>query len=866
METKTKILFSSIILYIIFGINYFSYSEFFLKKEIETSNISKIQSSEVVVRSYIEDYLLSTQHYFSKISESFFKKDHIAQYIEEKDLHELQTALKNFYSKSRRTERSLMDIHLYVPNGSSFNVITTKKHKHNEKPQRHLKYISKLTDTSCTYYIEDNIYIFSIAKAIYKKNKDELLATIEYTVNMEYFNNILKDRFYYDMGIIDHSTNNIYASTSTQLNKILNNYPNENHIYKIGNHYKRLFFMDLTQTDRLAVLFDITQDIQRENEFLNNIDSFSSIVTIAATLMWIIITYIILRLYRKQNELIKSLDNKVQKKTQYINDLLKTFEKHVISSHTDLKGNITYVSEAYENISGYCSRELLGSNQNISRHPDTPGTIFKKMWSNIKEQKTWSGEFKNLRKNGSEYWIRITIEPYYENGKHIGYSSIAENITAEKQLQSLNNTLEIKVRERTIELERQLYIDNLTQLGSYYALSKDINECSSSFPVLMLINIDNFQNINNLYGYETGNDILKEFTSSLNSFIKTNKYKGYRLFADEFVIFQNCQYRDIDNYYEDLKLLKDIIHNHKFYIKPINEFINIDVTIGVSIGQENPIGTVDMALRYAKKHKLSFQTFHSELDTKHNLQNTIQWKKRIKDAIEQNRIVPVFQPILNRSQEIIKYEVLVRLQSEDKKKLIPPHEFLEEAVNAKQYNQIMKIVFDKTFELMKTSDKLFSINISYTDIFNHVLIKHLEKTLAYDNELSSRIIIEILETDEIDDSELMQEFINKFRSYGVRIAIDDFGVGHSNLSHITKINPDYLKIDGEFIKNINEDEKSLALVTSIITFCSKLNIKVIAEYVHSKEVFDTLMELGIDEFQGFYFSAPRSNLLETISS
>jgi diguanylate cyclase (GGDEF)-like protein/PAS domain S-box-containing protein len=511
-------------------------------------------------------------------------------------------------------------------------------------------------------------------------------------------------------------------------------------------------------------------------------------------------------------------------------------------------------------ISGFNEKELLGKSHNIARDPNMPKSLFEDMWRTIKQEKVWIGEIRNLTKNGDPYWLRATIEPYYENGKHVGFNSVREDIRFQKELESLNKTLEDKVKERTLELERQLYVDSLTNLGSYYALTHDINKCQSSFPVLMLLNIDNFQNINNLYGYESGNDVLKEFAKCLSSFIKDDKYKAYRLFADEFVIFQNCQYADIDDFYEDLLVLKDAISKQKFYIKPINDYLNLDVTAGISIGQENPMGTVDMALRYAKKHKLSFQAYHSELNSQSSLQNTIEWKKRIKDAIEENRVIPVFQPIVNRNQEVIKYEVLIRIKSEDNQKLISPQEFLEEAINAKQYNNLMKIVFEKTFEVIRGSDKLFSINISYSDIFNNTLIKYLKEEFEKDKQIASQIVIEILETQEIEDSELMNNFINEFREYGVRIAIDDFGVGHSNLAHILKVNPDYLKIDGEFIKNINEDKQSYAMVTSIIAFCKKLDIKVIAEYVHSKEVFDTLYELGIDEYQGFYFSPPKMEI------
>ena len=106
----------------------------------------------------------------------------------------------------------------------------------------------------------------------------------------------------------------------------------------------------------------------------------------------------------------------------------------------------------------------------------------------------------------------------------------------------------------------------------------------------------------------------------------------------------------------------------------------------------------------------------------------------------------------------------------------------------------------------------------------------------------------------------MQSFIKEIRTFGVRIAIDDFGTGHSNFSNIIAIDPDYIKIDGSFIKNIDKDPKSYSLVKGIVNSSKDLNIKTIAEFVHKKEIFDILKDLGVDEFQGYYFSEPLLNI------
>ncbi len=540
-------------------------------------------------------------------------------------------------------------------------------------------------------------------------------------------------------------------------------------------------------------------------------------------------------------------------------NLLEKFDKYIIASQTNNKGIIVYASEAYCKISGYKKEELLGKPHNIVRHPDMPKNIFKDLWETIKSGKEWVGEIKNLRKDGTYYWVKAHIEPNFVDNEICGYYAIREDITAKKDLEILNNTLELEVKKRTKEIKSQLLKDSLTQLGNYNALNKEIKNFKDNFIVLFLINIDDFQSINNLYGFEVGNNVLKQFADFLKALNLYGNYKFYRIYADEFALCDITDFSCIDSYYNDLEKIKKLIKKEKFYISSIDNYIEIGVTIGVSVGQDEPISTVDMALRHAKRNKLWFQTYNSTLDLTNCLEQSIKINKQIDKAIDDNNVYPVFQPIVNKNQEIIKYEVLMRIKSLDDKNKdieISPIHFMDEAIRTKRYNQLAQIIFDETFKKMKNNNKDFSINISYDDIYNFTLISDLEKHILANPKVATNLVIEILETSAIRNYEIMDDFLNKFRSYGVKIAIDDFGTGHSNLSHVLYVKPDYVKIDGEFIKNINTSKESFAMVKSIVAFCHELDIKVIAEYVHNKEVFDILYDLEIDEYQGYYFSAP----------
>ena len=126
--------------------------------------------------------------------------------------------------------------------------------------------------------------------------------------------------------------------------------------------------------------------------------------------------------------------------------------------------------------------------------------------------------------------------------------------------------------------------------------------------------------------------------------------------------------------------------------------------------------------------------------------------------------------------------------------------------------------------------------------------------------IGKQVIFEILESDSIENYDLVSDFISQMKALGCKIAIDDFGVGYSNFQHLLKLQIDYLKIDASLIKNIHKDKNSAIIVESIVNFSRKLHIKTIAEFVHSKAVSDKVKSLKVDYIQGYYLGKPTSRL------
>jgi EAL domain-containing protein (putative c-di-GMP-specific phosphodiesterase class I) len=232
---------------------------------------------------------------------------------------------------------------------------------------------------------------------------------------------------------------------------------------------------------------------------------------------------------------------------------------------------------------------------------------------------------------------------------------------------------------------------------------------------------------------------------------------------------------------------------------------------------------------------------------------------KIKSAIEEDRIVPYFQGIVdNSTRQIVKYEALIRLV-ESNGTVLSPFWFLEHAKKSKLYDKLTRIMIQKTFAVFEQNNYEFSLNLTVQDIISdetrEILYQILESSPA-----AKRVIFEIVESEGIVNYEEVIDFILNVKQFGCKIAIDDFGTGYSNFSYLSKLDVDYIKIDGSLIKNINQDNDHLYTVESILFFAQRKGIKTIAEFVEDESIFDKVVELGIDYSQGYLFSTPQAAL------
>ena len=401
-------------------------------------------------------------------------------------------------------------------------------------------------------------------------------------------------------------------------------------------------------------------------------------------------------------------------------------------------------------------------------------------------------------------------------------------------------------------IEFQFYNDNLTKLPNRRKLIDMLEK--HEYKVFMIINIDNFRQINNLYGNKLGDKVLLEFSQSLQKLLPP-KADLFKMHADEFGVLFSKEY-DLEDAKVLCEFLIENIAKEPFSIEDEtknNIFINI--TIGISHGDHSLLTNADIALKIAKKRIEKYLVYEPSMQIEHEYQQNIKWTKKLKDAIEENRIVPLFQPIVDcESTEIISYETLMRMEDE-KGELIPPSNFLSLAKKNKLYHELTKIVFDKAVDTFIKRSENMSFNLSVEDITNKEVVDHIIEKLEQ-TRIGDRVIFEILESEGIENFDQVIEFINTVKDYGCKISIDDFGTGYSNFDYIMKLKVDYIKIDASMIKNLDSNKESEMITKTIAEFASKMGIKTVGEFVYSKAIFDKLKESGVTYAQGYYFGEP----------
>ena len=430
----------------------------------------------------------------------------------------------------------------------------------------------------------------------------------------------------------------------------------------------------------------------------------------------------------------------------------------------------------------------------------------------------------------------------------VDIQNISDEILNELYLQITQKNISIK--EYRDKLFQRYFTDNLTNLPNKYKLRNDLEDHKDF--TLVIFNIDNFQIINNFYGYIVGDYVIEKVGNYLKE--KIPKYDIYKLSGDEFafVIDKDMGFYDLKEY---LSNLYNEINNIIIDYQDIKIYIDFTLASSANKNNKNIFSKVSMALKYAKKIGASFWIYEDRMKFENEYKRNLQLSGIIRYAVENSKIVPYFQAIVDtKTSKVTKYECLARLVDKNKK-ILSPTLFIPVAKKIKIYNIITKTIIDKSFAMFENNNYEFTINLAIEDIMSSEIFNFIIQKLK-NSEASNRVVFEILESDAIEDFKKVERFICEVKRYGAKIAIDDFGSGYSNFGYLTRMNVDYIKIDGSLVKDIDVNNNTLLIVEGIVEFAKKLGIKTIAEYVHSSVIMDMVKTLDIDFSQGFYINKP----------
>lgn len=414
------------------------------------------------------------------------------------------------------------------------------------------------------------------------------------------------------------------------------------------------------------------------------------------------------------------------------------------------------------------------------------------------------------------------------------------------KLQSINTDLEMKVSEQTREALHHLYYDNLTSLPNRLKLQEDLSERSCS--TVAILNIDDFKEINDFFGIDTGDWLLGQ----IGRWLQEMKLHPYRIGGDEFA-FRLKEGTSPTQFRHDIETLLSLLSEKLFMIA--EETVHIRATVGIAIESEKPLIHADIALNQARVLGQPVSIYDHSEGIEAQYQVNIAMSAQIRQALVEHRIVCQYQPIVSCSTgKIEKFETLVRIRNEDGT-LIAPNDFLPIAQKTKLYHHITQEVVYQACTLFSTRDEQFSINLSSSDILDQHTVTTIENIL-HQTGTANRVIFEILESEGIENFDEVASFIVRMKALGAKFAIDDFGTGYSNYENILKLNVDILKIDGSLIKSINENSRHRIVVEAIIDFAHRIGIDTVAEFVASEEILRTVTEIGVTHSQGFYTGKP----------
>ncbi len=540
---------------------------------------------------------------------------------------------------------------------------------------------------------------------------------------------------------------------------------------------------------------------------------------------------------------------------QQYNDL---FEHAAEGLYTALpNGNLVQVNPAICSLFGFDnSTAFLAKNPNLSCFFAKPKDADLLLGELSIQQTVLGKEVKGKRIDGSEFWFSISCQLQKVNGNQLHFGSLFD--ITERRFHQIN-------------LQYLNTHDQLTGLFNrrhfLYLMNERIKNLKDDSPkfALIFLDVDQFKIINDTCGHSAGDIFIKELSHELFDVV-SDKYLFARLSADQFALIVNF----VNS--QELRALSTELLNkvRAFEFKWDRHVFRQSVSIGIAPydasipSGEELLSFADTACLIAKEGgRDKIHIYSPEMGMHSNYKRDLFWVNEVKNALKEESFELFYQHYrpLNKSDSLEYYEILVRLRTSDND-LVAPEFFMPSAEKAHISNKIDKQVVEGYFVWLKDNvshmAKLGKANINLSglslsdDDFQFFLLNAFEKyAIPYD-----KICFEITETMAIIKMNDAVEFMHKFKKLGCTFALDDFGSGFSSYSYLKYLPVDFVKIDGNFIRDILNDPIDLAMVTSIRDVAEAMKIKTVAEFVETPEIMVQLGKLGVDFAQGYCIAKP----------
>lgn len=418
-----------------------------------------------------------------------------------------------------------------------------------------------------------------------------------------------------------------------------------------------------------------------------------------------------------------------------------------------------------------------------------------------------------------------------------------------------------------IKYKKEILLD--INLNRKKQLNKIIKNNDNKNLYLFFMNIENLSVLNEIYDYKFVNNLLVKFASDFKKIVDESYQQKNSLIylgGNDFLLILNLKDWEtarncLDDFLERYSKKTFNLENKSVRLKMNYILYKFNREHHELEALDEQINKISRLMKIVfKKESMNFLIYSDYKMVQEIYEKHEKVKDFLLEVIDNNAIEPFFQPIIDiKTKKILQYEVLMRIV--DQNIYLSPYPYIKISEKYGLIKKIDYLIIEKTLKILKTlewSPKI-SFNLSSIELASKKHLVQLIKLIeTYEYELND-ITFEITETNIIEDFDLILENIKFLKSYNLKVSLDDFGTGFSNLETLKKLKTmcDYIKIDGIFIKNLNETEEEQYIVKSIVNLAKAYQMEIVAEFIESNAIEKILNGLDVDYGQGYLYSRPK---------